>query len=185
MLDGTASLEMDLATQGETMACLGVHFALSDADAATLLSKTDDNSRLAYVQEELEERYFQEPRNYIAESDKAWDATHRALADGQLTYDGGAYPLSHVVLGGRPLYGQDDYIISLKLPAQVKEVADAIAGITQEDFRKRYYAIDPEQYGTELTEEDFQYTWEWFEGVPTLYRRATAENRYVMFTVDQ
>jgi hypothetical protein len=36
---------------------------------------------------------------------------HRSLANGLLEYDGGSYPLNHVVLDGLPLYGQDDYII--------------------------------------------------------------------------
>jgi hypothetical protein len=167
------------------MGCLGVHFALSDDDVASLLSKSTDEDRLNYIQEEIEERYFEEPLIYIAQSDKAWDAMHRALTDGLLTYDGGEYPLSHVVLGGQPLYGQDDYIISLKTPDQVKDVAAVVAGITQDQFRELYNAIDPEKYGLDLTDEDFQYTWDWFQDVCVLYRTAASENRHVVFTADQ
>ncbi len=98
------------------MACLGVHFALSDDDVAALLSKSSDRERLTLVQEDIEDRYFKEPRTYIAQSDKAWDAMHRTLSDGLLSYDGGEYPLNHAVLGGQPLYAQSDYIISLKTP---------------------------------------------------------------------
>jgi len=39
----------------------------------------------------------------MPESDKAREAMHRALADGQLSWDGGTYPLNHVVLGGEDL----------------------------------------------------------------------------------
>jgi hypothetical protein len=90
-----------------------------------------------------------------------------------------------VVLGGLPLYGQDDYIMSLKTPAQVRDVAIAIADITQEQFRERYNAIDPTEYGFDLSDEDFQYTWEWFQEVRALYQTAASEGRHVLFTADQ
>lgn len=167
------------------MACLGVHFALSDEDVALLLSKPDDEARLEFLQEDVEPRYFEEPCPYIAESDKAWDAMHRALADGLLSYDGGDYPLNHVVLGGRPLYDDEDYILSLKTPAQVRDVAAAIAGLTREQFRARYDAIDADEYGFELTDDDFDYTWAWFEAVRALYATAASEGRHVLFTADQ
>lgn len=167
------------------MACLGVHFALSNDDVAALLSMPGDEERLALVQEDFEERYFQEPCTYVAESDKAWDAMHRALSDGLLSYDGGQYPLNHVVLGGQPLYDDDDYILSLKTPDQVRDVAAAIADITEEQFRERYNAMDPEAYGFDLTDEDFRYTWEWFQDVRALYRIAATEGRHVLFTADQ
>lgn len=167
------------------MACLGVHFALSNDDVVALLSRPSDAERLTLVQEDIEERYFEEPRVYIAQSDKAWDAMHRALSDGLLGYDGGQYPLNHVVLGGQPLYAQDDYIISLKTPDQVKDVAVAIASITEEQFRERYNSIDPGEYGFDLTDEDFQYTWEWFQDVRVLFQTAASESRHVLFTADQ
>lgn len=167
------------------MACLGVHFALSPDDAARLLALADDAARLDFVQEEIEERYLEDPGTYAAESDKAWDAMHRALADGLLSYDGGAYPLNHVVLGGRPLYGDEDYILSLKTPEQVRDVAAAVEGVTREALRQRYDAIDPDEYGFELSDDDFDYTWDWFENVRALFRTAAAEGRYVLFTADQ
>jgi hypothetical protein len=36
-----------------------------------------------------------------------------------------------------------------------------------------------------LTEQDFEYTWEWFVGLREFWQRAAAENRAVLFTVDQ
>lgn len=167
------------------MAYLGVHFALSSDDVALLLSKQSDDERLALVQENIEVRYFEESRTYLAQSDKAWDAMHRALSEGPLSYDGGKYPLNHVVLGGQPLYDEDDYIISLKTPEQVKDVALALASLEKDQFRERYNAIDPEEYGFDLTDEDFQYTWEWFQEVRTLYQTAASEGRHVLFTADQ
>lgn len=167
------------------MSCLGVHFALTEADVTALRAIDDEDARLEYIQEDIEERYLAKPGTYAAESDKAWDAMHRALADGHLTWDGGTYPLNHAILAGELLYTADDYIVSLKSPAQVMDIAAELEAITKELFRARYLAISPDEYGMELTEDDFSYTWEWFQNVRQLYRLAAKEKRHVLFTVDQ
>src|SRR5262249_275822 len=150
-----------------------------------LRSLPTEQERLDHLIEELEETYFADREEYLAQSDKSWDAMHRALADGQLTWDGGDYPLNHVVLAGELLYTEPDYIMSLRWPEQVRDGAAALPGITEAEFRRRYFAIDPDRYGFPLTEEDFGYTWHWFQQVRRLYLKAASENRYVLFTADQ
>jgi hypothetical protein len=168
------------------MSCHGVHFALTEQEAVYLRSIEDEDKRIEYLQGTIEHTYFEKFPDLIAPSDKAWDAMHRVLADGELTWqEGGTYPLNHVVLGGELLYTQDDYIISLKNPEQVRDIATALPVITELDFRKRYFTIDPESSGFELSEDDFNYTWGWFQIVRELYERARQENRYVLFTADQ
>jgi hypothetical protein len=167
------------------MSCLGVHFALSEEDVKALRAFDNEEGRLSHLQEDIEERYLADPGNYAAESDKSWDAMHRALADGRLSWEGGSYPLNHAVLAGELLYSANDYIMSLKTPSQVKEVAIALANMTEVDFRARYNAIPVKDYGQTLSEEDFGYTWEWFQGVRKLFQRAAKEDRYVLFTADQ
>ena len=110
---------------------------------------------------------------------------HRLLSDGLLTWDGGEYPLNHTVLGGQNLYGEDDYIMSLKTPPQVQDIAVALEGLTEPTFRERYYSIDKDDYDCELSDEDLEYTWEWFQDVRRLYRVAADEHRHVLFTADQ
>ena len=167
------------------MSCLGVHFALTENEAVHLRSLNDEQARLDHLREVVEETYFNQYPDLKAESDKAWDAMHRVLTDGKLTWDGGEYPLNHVVLGGELLYTESDYIISLKTSEQVRDIAGALQDITEEDFRRRYFAIDASSYGFPLTEEDFRYTWDWFQGVRDLYTRAAKEGRFVLFTADQ
>jgi len=167
------------------VSCLGVHFALTEEDVSALRRLRDERERLAFLQEQIEERYFAKPMIYAAESDKAWDAMHRALSDGLLTWDGGTYPLNHVVLAGELLYTQPDYIMSLKEPNKVRDIAVALEQVTESDLRARYKSIDAESYGLPLSEEDFGYTWQWFQNVRELYRRAASEGRYVLFTADQ
>ena len=167
------------------MSCLGVHFALTKEDVAALRAIADEQERLSFLQEDIEERYLAKPANYAAESDKSWDAMHRALSDGRLTWKGGTYPLNHAVLAGELLYTDSDYIMTLKDPAQVRDIANGLRPLTEVHFRARYDAIDRESYGSELTDEDFDYTRHWFQRVRELYERAANEGRFVLFTADQ
>ena len=41
------------------MSCLGVHFAIEEPEVQKLKSLRDDRERLTYVQDELEEHYYQ------------------------------------------------------------------------------------------------------------------------------
>jgi hypothetical protein len=167
------------------MGCLGVHFALTKEEVDALRGLPDDGARLDHLQSVIEEEYFAKQREFTAESDKAWDAMHRALTDGQLTWDGGEEPLNRAVLGGELLYDEDDYIMSLKTPIEVADVAVALRNIDEPELRKRYFAIDAESYDTPLSDEDFEYTWHWFERVRDLYERAARAGRFVLFTADQ
>lgn len=164
------------------MSCLGVHFALTDADVATLIDLENDDARLAYVRDVLEERELGGPG--AAESDKAWDAMHRVLADGELTLDGGEYPLSHVVLGGQSLYDGDDFLMTLKTADEVRDIAQALRELSEAEFRMRYAGLAPD-YDGETGEEDLLYTWEWFQGVRDLYLQAAESGKSVLFTADQ
>src|SRR5580693_5302266 len=75
------------------MSCLGLHFALNEKEVAHLRSLDDEQARLEHLQEVIEEHYLNHEKQFAAESDKSWDAMHRALADGRLTWDGGEYVL--------------------------------------------------------------------------------------------
>lgn len=167
------------------MSCLGVLFSLSEKEIAKLKSFKDDEDRLDYLETEIEETYLGKFRDKAAELDKSWDALHRALTDGKLEWDNGSYPLNHVILGGELLYSEDDYIMSLKTPKDVKLISEAIQPIDKEKFREMYFKINEDDYGFSVNEEDFEYTWSWFESTKEFWKNAALEKRYVLFTVDQ
>jgi hypothetical protein len=50
-------------------------------------------------------------------------------------------------------------------------------------MRRRYDAIDPDEYGGTLCDEDFEYTWGWFVPLRKFFDKAAAHDRAVMFTV--
>jgi len=167
------------------MGCLGVHFALDAKTVRKLKSYSSEVERLEYLLEELEEEYFANHEDWLAETDKAWDAIHRTLTDGEIGWDNGIYPLNHVILGGELLYTGDDHIMSLKTPAQVRDITAVLKAVTEEQFRKAYFRIDPSSYGFPVSEEDFAYTWFWLQSLREFYYRTAEAGRYVLFTADQ
>ena len=48
-----------------------------------------------------------------------------------------------------------------------------------------YFAIDPEEYDTDPSEDDFGYTWDNFRELRRFFEKAALHNRAVVFTVDQ
>lgn len=163
------------------MACRGVHFAITPDEAQAFIDAADDPALMAIV-ERIETAW---ETAYLAESDKAWDAMHRALTDGGLEDGNGEYPLNHCVLGPRQLHEGDEYIISVVLPDEVRDVAQALEPLNAEWMRQRYDTVVPRSYAPEYGPEDRDYTAEHFETVRELYLAAARDGRAVVFTVDQ
>jgi hypothetical protein len=162
------------------MSARGVHFAITPEQEQALLAARSDRKVMALV-EEIEDGW-EEP--FVCETDKAWEAIHRCLTDGTLLYVSGEYPLNHCICGGRQLLqDEEDYTVSYVSAPQVKDVAAALAGITEEWLRQRYDKLDPAEYPC-MDDEDFDYVWEWFSDLCAFYQRAAAAGRAVIFSVD-
>jgi len=163
------------------MSCRGVHFAIEGDLAERLLAVPDDEALVEIVQEELEETW---DKDHLFETDKAWDALHRCLGDGTLDPEGGEPPLNQCFFGGRVLNDEPDYFVVLLEPEEVARIAVALGSVTESWLRERYFTLEMPEYPGK-SEEDFDYTWSSFEGLPQFFARAAAERRYVIFTVDQ
>jgi hypothetical protein len=160
----------------------GVYFAITDPDVKMLRSAQTDRDLLTVIQDEIEERWDEA---WLFQTDKAWAGLHRCLTDGRLEFTNGSYPLNACVLGGEQLHQGDDYIVSLLTNDKVRDVATALGQIDPEWLRARYFAIAPENYGSPLTEEDFEYTLNnGFVGLAEFFRRAAEAGRATVFTVD-
>ena len=170
------------------MACLGVLFSL-DKTEAEKLKNIKRKDLVDYIQEEIEEVYFDEKQDQLAELDKAWDAIHRSFCESELLFNHGSSPFSFIILNGEILYGdmdgEEDYIVSIKNTEQVKEAAEALKSLTKAEFRKKYFEIDEEKYNYPLSEEDFEYSWGWLSNTFEFWNYAAKNNLYVIFTVDQ
>jgi hypothetical protein len=161
-------------------AMLGVHFAITSEHERALLAADDaDDSDTVGVLLDLLEEHWDDDELKV-DTDKAWDAIHRCLTNGALDPDGGGYPLSHAVLGGRHLH--DDYYVVHLSAAEVHDVAAALAGIDQAWLRRRFDTIDPSDFDGTVNDQEFAYTWENLVDVQAFYQRAAAAQRAVIFT---
>ena len=172
------------------MACLGVFFAIDEKTVQTLKSM-DRASIVEYVQVEIEEVYFAEHGEQVAETNKAWDAIQRAFSESEcdVCVIKGVYPSNMIVLGGEILYGdkdgEEDYIISLKNPAQVADIYKFLSELSKSQFEKLYFEIDKEKYGFDVDEQDFENTWDWLSDTIGFWKNAADKKLSVIFTVDQ
>ena len=164
------------------MACRGVHFALTTEDEAALLAASGDDEVME-IEERIEERW---DRPWLSESDKAWDALHRCLGDGSLSPDGGGgAPLARCVLGGRWLHDGDEYIVSYLTAAEVKALVAPLDAVDERWFGERYATLATSDYDGPHDDDDRAYTWEGFQSMRELFRKASAAGRAIVFTVDQ
>lgn len=178
---------------------LGVHFAITEEQKAKLLSFDNDDDRIRYVKEDIEQSW-DEP--HLVETDKAWDAIHRCLSDFPpdtpwfypvdpehgayaLPEDHGSYPLKLGVLGGRKVNDEEfDYFIRLVEPQEVADLAAALAPIDEAWMREKYFRHCKGAW-PEYGEEDFEYTWAYFGALREFYQRMAGNGRAVIFTADQ
>jgi hypothetical protein len=163
------------------MCCRGVLFAIDDETTARLLAASSDDELMEIV-ESIEEDWDE---RFLEETDKAWDAMHRALSDGSLNPSAGTFPLNRAILGGKHLNRGENYIVALVPKEEVPAVARALASIDDAAMRQRYEQIVPRDYAAEYGDEDRDYTVDNFRDVAALYERAAKAGRAVIFTVDQ
>ncbi|NUB43659.1 DUF1877 family protein [Fertoebacter nigrum] len=167
------------------MPCLGVLFALTETEATALSALPGHVARVNHVKEVLEPAAFDGHPSRLAEVDQAWDPIHRSLTDGRLANDNGAYPLNATILGGEPLHERGDYIMWLKPPGMVHDVAEALRQLSVDRLHAGYAKITPDDYGMPTSADDLSFTLQWFDGLPAFYARAAAAGDWVLFTVDQ
>jgi hypothetical protein len=159
---------------------LGVLFALTDDDSTALLALAgDDDAVSGFVADDIEERLTGDDH---AALDKAWDAIHRCLTDGELLFENGTFPLNRCILGGRPLMSDEANELALFTAAdEVPAVSAALDAVTEEWFRTAYGSLDPADY-LEHGPEDFDYAWDGFEAARRLWRHAATTGRAVLFS---
>jgi hypothetical protein len=170
------------------MACRGVFFAITQEDEAKLLSAEDSDSVIEIITEEIEERWEEE---WLQQMDKSWDAIHRCLGDGTLRTSQPSVG-AKAVLGGRQLSSRDDYIISYLTIEEVRAVAAAVAPLEKAEFRRRYFGLkkkflwfDRTEYSGPIGEQDFEYSWAYFDDMRKFYAKAERAGRATVFSVDQ
>lgn len=178
---------------------LGVHFALTEEQMRELSQCDSDNARIAMVTENIEENAAEEDQ---VDTDKAWDAIHRCLGEFPpntpwfypvrpelgsyaLPEAHGSYPLKLCVLGGKRLMEDESrYFIRLIAADETTDISRALSTIDKPEMRERYFR-HCEGAWPEYGEEDFEYTWAYFEELRSFFLRVAGKNKAVIFTVSQ
>jgi hypothetical protein len=160
------------------MAGRGYFLALDEPSIALLLAQDGHDERLIEVLQELDA-----PDE--CDVDKAWDGIHRCLTEGRLGGEDGTYPLNAVVLGGLPLHQGDGYVVSYNTPAEVREVAAALADLALEPFVARYWTLDPDEYGAAVDQDGLVYLTSYLQEITTFYQRAAKAGCASVFVADQ
>lgn len=170
------------------MAALGCHFAITDEQLATLEAVEGAYDRFDHIAEEIEEEAFDGP--FVVETEKAWDGIQRCLAavpkevrDWELGAKGP--PQAWAIGGARVIEpAETGHIIVVNTPAQVSEIAAAIAPLDRTWFDGAYAAhcldVEPE-YDEENGKE---YIWEYFLSMRDWYRAMAGNGRHVIFNAN-
>ena len=180
------------------MACLGVHFALTDDERQALESLEGDEARIEHLIEVIEETCDEE---FYLDTDKAWDAIHRCLVkwppntpwfypvnNGEawaMPEDHGEYPLKLAVLGGKRMISDEHlYFMRLIEPRSVPDIAEALEPFDKDELHRLYFK-HVEGAWPDFGEDDFEYTWPYFEDMRAFFRRMAGTGRAILFAADQ
>ena len=88
-------------------------------------------------------------------------------------------------LGGKRLQESEyNYFIRLIEPSEVIDLVPALKAIDEDNLRARYFKHCNGAW-PEYGEEDFEYTWEYFEMLRDFFERMAGNGRAVIFTADQ
>ena len=127
-----------------------------------------DDELMAAI-EEIEDRW---DREWLVETDKAWDAIHRCLTGGILDY--GPTPLHKCILGEAPPRRRRLHREPAGARMRSRRWRRRSGTSTSPSMRRSYFAIDPDDYDLPLREEDFGYTWDNFQELRRSSRRRPA-----------
>ena len=163
-------------------------FPVTHEEAEAFMSAYDSGDE--GVQEMLDpwlERLGVEEMPLHIQMDKTWEPIHRCLTGdlggaGELDFDAGDYPLKLCVLGGDQLLEEGYRTASVKRVIEVRDIATALAGISPEWFRERFFTLPKTQFH-EITEEIFEWVWEDFQKLPPFFSKAAATGYAVICTI--
>lgn len=158
---------------------LGVHFRLTDDEAAGVRAAACDDERLSAAVAALEES----PQVWAlaCETDKAWDPIACALSPAG---EDGPWPARGVIGGARALQDDDDALwITHLAPAEAAEVAAFLEGLSDEDFRRAYRAMPKDLRNPEFGADEEDYASGHLDGLRAFYAEAAAAGQHVVFTV--
>jgi len=158
----------------------GFHILLNREDAKKLFAQREPEAIRALVKQLTESKDYKQQER-VLDCGTAWDTIHRCLTDGTLDPTGGEPPLNNAVLGGRPLYKTDEFIVALVRPDMAPFVSEALGDIKYDVMHEAYLKIDPKDYCRPLNEKDFEKAWIIFQKMRQFYETAAQDLDAMIF----
>jgi hypothetical protein len=155
--------------------------ALGREHAKTLFGIKDDASLRKFL-DELKVRPDMKKSGRVLETGVLWDPIHRCLTEGELDPAGGDFPLNHAVLGGKQLHKGTEHAAVLVRPDMVRFVSDALAEITEESLRPKYFGLPKEACATAQDEKHFMELWLMVKDLQVFFEAAADNLEAVVFT---
>jgi hypothetical protein len=114
--------------------------------------------------------------------DKSWEPLHRCLTDGTVEPGKGTYPLNRCLLGGKELCGDNGDYVYLVTPAEARDVAAALQGLSLEWLRERYALLAHTDYAQWMNSDDQQGAVDYFREMRDFYQEVVRAGDAVIFT---
>jgi len=170
-------------TDGVIVTGRGFHLALSREETKQLMAQGEGAAVRQFVLD-LEAARQASKSDLLLSLDDTWDAMHRCLADGELDPLGGEFPLNHAILGGRPLYKDDGFLVAFVRPDMTPFIAEAITHLKRDEFRQRYFQLDPASYQREPNQKEYESVWNALQRVRDFYEAAAEDRTAVVFAAE-
>lgn len=158
----------------------GYHIALGRDQAKRLFGLKEDAAILKFL-EELKAAPDMKKSGRLLDTGTAWDPIHRCLTEGELDPNAGDFPLNHAVLGGKQLHQGTDYAAVLIRPDMTRFIADALAEVDEDDFRKKFFALKRDAQPPP-SEKEFTAVWLALQNLKVFFEAATENMEAVVFT---
>ena len=162
----------------------GAYIVLKREDSRQLNGLTEDEAVRRFTTELRRSKKYQD-EGWVLECGTAWNAIHRCLTEGTLDPNAGEFPLNCCVLGGRRLYRGTGFEAVLIRPDIVPHVAMAVRDVKRSDLHERYFKLDPNDYGQQPSEKEFDLIWNTFRQIQQLMDEAGELRAAVLFTVER
>jgi hypothetical protein len=141
----------------------------------------DDGALLKFL-DELKARPDMKKSGRVLESGILWDPIHRCLTEGELDPAGGDFPLNHAVLGGKQLHKGPDRAVVLVRPDMVRFISDALAEITEESLRPKFFGLPKAACSIAQDEKHFMELWLKLKDLQVFFEAAADNLEAVIFT---
>lgn len=162
----------------------GAHIILTRDDAKRVFGAPDD-ATVRKVVTELRNCKKHREAKLVLETGAAWDAIHRCLTEGTLDPAEGEFPINHAILGGKRLHRGADFEAIMVRPDIVPHVAEALHDQKRNDLHSRFMQLNPQDFGRDPTEREFDLTWNAMQQIRQLFEDAANERCAVLFTVER